>query len=89
MTRSDYRIEVYKTDGRYKEGERIDRIIRLDDVTKEFAEGTARGLRQDGYRVVVKEQWVKVKSLMTGKEVTIAADTPWCCNPASEAYWSN
>ena len=30
----------------------------------------------------------KVKNLMTGKEIEIAADTPWCCNPASETYWS-
>ena len=29
-----------------------------------------------------------VKSLMTGKDVVIAEDTPWCCNPASERYWS-
>ena len=29
-----------------------------------------------------------VKNLLTGKDVTIAADTPWCCNPASETYWS-
>ena len=29
-----------------------------------------------------------VKSLMTGEMVEIARDTPWCCNPASETYWS-
>ena len=29
-----------------------------------------------------------VKNLMTGKDVQIAEDTPWCCNPASETYWS-
>lgn len=29
-----------------------------------------------------------VKSLMTGKDVEIPADTPWCCNPASETFWS-
>jgi len=29
-----------------------------------------------------------VKSLMTGAEVVIAEDTPWCCNPASERFWS-
>ncbi len=29
-----------------------------------------------------------VKSLMTGKDVVIAEDTPWCCNPASESFWS-
>ena len=30
----------------------------------------------------------KVVNLMTGKEVEIASDTPWSCNPASETYWS-
>ena len=30
----------------------------------------------------------KVRNLMTGKEVEISSDTPWCCNPASESYWS-
>lgn len=29
-----------------------------------------------------------VKNLMTGKEIEIPVDTPWCCNPASETYWS-
>ena len=29
-----------------------------------------------------------VKNLMTGKEIEIDADTPNCCNPASETYWS-
>lgn len=29
-----------------------------------------------------------VRNLMTGKPVQIEADTPWCCNPASETYWS-
>ena len=29
-----------------------------------------------------------VKNLMTGKEIQIDADTPNCCNPASETYWS-
>ena len=29
-----------------------------------------------------------VKSLMTGQGVLIEEDTPWCCNPASETFWS-
>jgi hypothetical protein len=29
-----------------------------------------------------------VKNLMTGQNVDIPEDTPWCCNPASESYWS-
>ena len=31
---------------------------------------------------------VTVRNLMSGKDVVIDADTPWCCNPASETYWS-
>ena len=31
---------------------------------------------------------VTVKSLMTGQDVEIDSNTPWCCNPASEAFWS-
>jgi len=34
------------------------------------------------------EKDVVVKSLMTKEDVTIKANTPWCCNPASETYWS-
>ena len=31
---------------------------------------------------------ITVRNLMSGKPVEIDADTPWCCNPASETYWS-
>lgn len=30
----------------------------------------------------------KVKSLMTGKEVEIPVNTPRCCDPSTELYWS-
>lgn len=30
-----------------------------------------------------------VKNLMSGKDVTIARDTPLCCDPSSETYWSS
>ena len=29
-----------------------------------------------------------VKNLMTGKEIEIPVDTPRCCDPSSERYWS-
>ena len=29
-----------------------------------------------------------VKNLMTGKDIQIDADTPLCCDPSSETYWS-
>lgn len=45
----------------------------------------------------VEESWFKlaypvgmktVKNLMTGQEVEIPTDTPYCCDPSSERYWS-
>jgi hypothetical protein len=35
-----------------------------------------------------KPKMKKVRSLMTGNEIEIAEDTPWCCDPSSETYWS-
>lgn len=29
-----------------------------------------------------------VKSLMTGKEIEIPSNTPRCCDPSSELYWT-
>ena len=29
-----------------------------------------------------------VRSLMTGQECVIPVDTPLCCNPSSETFWS-
>jgi hypothetical protein len=29
-----------------------------------------------------------VKNLMTGQEIQIPEDTPYCCDPSQERYWS-
>jgi len=31
---------------------------------------------------------ITVKNLMTGANVEIPEDTPWCCRPDSETFWS-
>ena len=50
---------------------------------------TNRNSKIRSYRHYMIEGATKtVKNLMTGKDVVIPADTPWCCNPASETYWS-
>jgi len=36
-------------------------------------------------RVITRK---KVKNLMTGQEIEIDSNTPRCCDPSSEAYWS-
>lgn len=38
------------------------------------------------YSDIVKTK--KVKSLMTGKEIEIPSNTPRCCDPSTETYWS-
>ena len=50
------------------------------------------GWSQDQLNIVSRATYrapkMTVKNLMTGAPVEIDADTPWCCNPASETYWS-
>lgn len=38
------------------------------------------------YKDVVKTK--KVKNLMTGEEIKIPSNTPHCCDPSTETYWS-
>ena len=42
----------------------------------------------DQYRVLYPVKMVKRRNLMSGKEYMEAEDTPLCCSPASETYWS-
>jgi len=35
-----------------------------------------------------KPKMKKVRNLMSGKVVEIPEDTPYCCDPSSETYWS-
>jgi hypothetical protein len=50
------------------------------------------GWNESQLKIVARDTYtapkITVKNLMSGKDVTIDADTPWCCNPASETYWS-
>ena len=50
------------------------------------------GWNESQLNIVARDTYIvpkiTVKNLMTGKDVVIDADTPWCCNPASETYWS-
>ena len=40
------------------------------------------------FKFEINPTYKTVKSLMTGEDVQIAADTPRCCDPSSETYWS-
>jgi hypothetical protein len=84
---------IYKLDKRTKSGERL-------VSTTVWTARTEVGMKREcaelfdlyptklGYRFEYFPTTVTVKNLMTGKDIEIDRDTPWCCNPASETYWS-
>lgn len=47
--------------------------------------GTTKGFK---WEVTSLPDTKIVTSLMSGKEVEIATETPLCCDPSSETYWS-
>ena len=46
------------------------------------------------FSIATQEDFAKIEktetviSLMGGKVVTQSVNTPWCCNPSSETFWS-
>ena len=93
--RQDFTLYVYKTDRRFKSGERAIETTVVPNITKTLMAKTVIELLNtkyppiEGYRIEYFPTNVTVKNLMTGQSVEIDRDTPWCCNPASETFWSN
>ena len=96
MTRQDYTLYVYKTDRRYKSDERAVMTKVIPNITEELMAKTVAILAEfdgpyptwKGYRMEYFPTKVTVKNLMTGKDVEIDRDTPLCCDPSSERFWS-
>lgn len=94
MSKQDWIVTVFKKDRRCKTGERKTgqypfRGMDREAVGRELLElSAALYPMRDGWRFEVEPATKTVKNLMTGEDVEIASDTPWCCNPASESYWS-
>jgi len=90
MEKQDYTLYVYKADKRKKTGERLVST----QVTRNVDEQTMKAIVEvglqmnDGYRFEFFPTMKTVKSLMTSNDVQIPTDTPWCCDPSSETYWS-
>lgn len=95
MSNKEWMVAVYKADKRCKAGERFVAKYPFSGMDRETVERELRELtaqlypKKDGWRFDVQERYATVRNLITGKDVQIEADTPWCCNPASESYWSN
>ena len=94
MQNPSHTMYIYKADKRTKLGERLVSVTvwqHRDDA--EMAQEVRAWQNGSypvslGYRIECHPTMVTVKSLMTGEDVQIDRDTPWCCNPASETYWS-
>ena len=39
-------------------------------------------------KALEKPKMKKVKNFMTGATIEIAEDTPYCCDPSTELYWT-
>ena len=95
--KQSYTLYIYKIDKRYKAGERaISTKVYTDQddagmkvIVDEFIAHWANLMATKKFRVEYFPTMITVKNLMTGADVQIDRDTPWCCNPASESYWSN
>lgn len=94
MSKQDWIVSVYKADKRCKSGERFVSKYPFSGMDRAAVERELRELtfqlypKKNGWRFDVQPAKITVKNLMTGKDVEIDSDTPWCCNPASETYWS-
>jgi hypothetical protein len=84
-----YTAEIYKRDGRTKQGERL--VLKEDfTASLESIKLTLdhRYPRTRGYRVEIHDTWVTRVNSHTGREYRERYDTPRSCSPASELYWS-
>ena len=85
----DYTIEVYKTDKRTKEGERLMCKWDVKDLHSPKAAVEAHyEILNKGHRVAVHETYVTRTNILSNNEYQERYDTPRCCSPSSESYWS-
>jgi hypothetical protein len=89
-----YTLEIYKSDRRTKQGERL---VGKYDYELPNKEAMVREIRElyptykslDGYRFEIHETYVTRKNMMSGTEFQERYDTPYYCSPSSETYWSS
>jgi len=92
--RQDWIMRIYKQDRRVKSGERLVSNTLWRDRTLDSMQRECRELQYElyptsqGYRFEIDPAVKTVKNLMTGQTVEIDSDTPLCCDPSSERFWS-
>lgn len=83
-----YTVEIYKTDRRTKQGERLASKKDYDTTNRSTLEESVKDHLQPGERYEIHETYVTRTSFTEGKEFKERYDTPYYCSPRSETYWS-
>lgn len=85
-----YTVIIFKADKRTKAGERQVHYADYDTDNLSMLEHTVKHTwrASQGFRCEIHKTMVKRTSLMGGAEYEERFDTPRCCSPSSEAYWS-
>lgn len=92
--KQDYTMYIYKMDRRTKTGERLFSTTVWTGRDEASMEREVKELIVSGlypasqFRFEYVPTYKYVKNLMSGKEVKIEHDTPRCCDPSSELYWT-
>lgn len=85
-------MRIYKVDKRTRTGERLVGTYTFEHRTEVDMEREVQELKHlypsSKFRFVNTPKFKTVKNLMSGKMVEIDADTPRCCDPSSETYWT-
>lgn len=91
----DYTMYIWKLDYRYKTGRRPVNTYVYPNKHEQWMREEVRDLqaglypKSAGFVIEFVPTMKTVKNLITGQEVQIAHDTPRCCDPSSETYWSS
>jgi len=92
--KQSHTMYIYKADRRTKRGERLVSTTVWQHRDAAEMQREVRELQyqlwpvRQGYRIEFVSTMKTVSNLMTGAAVEIAQDTPRCCDPSSELYWS-
>ena len=97
--KQEYTMRIYKADKRLVHGSGRNqpgwRCVGSYQFQGRDVEGMEREVRElkhlypaPQFKFEYFPTYKTVKSLMTGKDVQIETETPRCCDPSSETYWS-
>ena len=84
-----YSYTVYKADRRTKTGWRVLEEYNLQFKDEADAAAHAHQVTLTGLRVEYRKYWVLKRNYTTPRnQYWEAWNTPWCCSPSGELYWT-